>query len=62
MSHLGDGLDWFDWVRLVASDCGIYGFTDTEVDVILWNGTAWPFAPVDVLHDQLIELFTGAPP
>lgn len=56
---LGNGCTWADWVRLIASDLGVHGLTDDEVEWALWERTAWPFASIGHVRAQLVELFTA---
>lgn len=52
------GITWQDWTRLTASDVGVHGLTDEQVDWLLWERTAFPFAPVTYIRDQLIDQLT----
>ena len=49
-----------DMVRRVAAECQWEPVpSDEEADYLLWNKTAFPFAPADHLEAQLRDLFTA---
>lgn len=59
---LGDGLTWADWVRLTASDLGVHGLTEDNIEFLLWECTAWPIATdLAVLGPQLTDALLGVP-
>jgi hypothetical protein len=53
---LGDSVTWADWVRLVASEHGVYGLSDDDVEYLLWERTAWPICDVPYLRRQVIDV------
>lgn len=50
---------WNDEVREVAAELGhTFPITDTFVDWLLWNRTAWPMASAGHVRAQLVLYFT----
>lgn len=58
---LGDGLTWADWVRLVAAEHGVHDLSEDDIDVLLWERTAFPVAGPDHVRPQLAQLFAMGP-
>lgn len=56
---LGDSLTWADWVRLVASDHGVFGLSDDQITHLLWDRTAWPVCDVAYLRAQVVDVVMG---
>jgi hypothetical protein len=49
---------WLGLVRHVADNHQVSDLTDREIDHILWEYTAYPFADADYIERQLHELFS----
>lgn len=58
--HVGKELTWAENVRRIAADHGRSGLTEDDIDVALWEHTAFPMAPREEVERQLHELFAGA--
>ncbi len=44
-------MNWIELVREYFPNC-----TDIEADFILWEKTCFPFGPVEMVKNQLLEL------
>jgi hypothetical protein len=52
------GCTWADYTRVLALANGVdRELSDDEIDVLLWERTAWPVADFEYVRDQLIGEF-----
>ena len=56
------GETWTEMVRRVSEEYGLGPPSDDEADFVLWEKTAFPFAPPDHVERQVREFMERAVP
>jgi hypothetical protein len=51
------GITWGEYVANIAETHDVHGLSESNIDEILWEHTAWPMADADYVQRQLHKLF-----